>query len=269
MRHLALASILFLASTAVWAGNSCPQLFVGGQAPRITNPKLAVKARELCFAHYDILHSGLTRTPLWSAEHLTAQQVEAAKGVERVNAFHEEEALPPEERAYLSDYSRSGYDRGHNTPSGDAPDAQSQWETFSLANMVPQAPQNNRGLWERIETATRNNALDSGELYVVTGPLFVGNQLQQLHGRVMVPTHLFKAIYNPKTREAAAYLVQNTDDSDYQVVSIDQIDQMAGFDVFPALSAAIKAHAGTLPPPEGRSSHRHRHTRKRKHDYVW
>lgn len=35
-------------------------------------------ARGLCFLGYAVLHSGTTRTPLWSAEHLTSERVEAA-----------------------------------------------------------------------------------------------------------------------------------------------------------------------------------------------
>jgi hypothetical protein len=65
------------------------------------------------------------------------------------------------------------------------------------------------------------------------------------------------------------HLVQNTNDSDYQVVSIDQIDQMGGFDLFPTLSPSVKQHAGMLPPPEGRATRSHRHSRKRRHRYDW
>ena len=37
------------------------------------------------------------------------------------------------------------------TPSGDMPDEAAQQERFSLANIVPQTPELNRGIWERIE----------------------------------------------------------------------------------------------------------------------
>ena len=40
-------------------------------------------------------------------------------------------------------------------------------------------------------------ALDEGEVYVVTGPAFLGAELQSLKGRVLVPTHIFKAVYMP------------------------------------------------------------------------
>jgi DNA/RNA non-specific endonuclease len=72
------------------------------------------------------------------------------------------------------------------TPSGDMPDERSQYDTFSLANLVPQEPKNNRGIWEGIESAVRQLAEKRGELYVITGPLFVGSSVQQLNGRVLV-----------------------------------------------------------------------------------
>ena len=58
---------------------SCNEHFVAGQAPRITNPKLDKATEELCFNVFSVLHSGLTRTPLWSAEHLQPENIAAAQ----------------------------------------------------------------------------------------------------------------------------------------------------------------------------------------------
>ena len=77
-------------------------------------------------------------------------------------------------------YRRSGYDRGHMTPSGDMPDEHAQQQTFSLANMVPQTAALNRGVWEGIESAVRDLAVRQGELYVVTGPVFAGQELKSI-----------------------------------------------------------------------------------------
>ena len=86
----------------------------------------------------------------------------------------------------------------HLAPAADMPDERAQHESFSLANMIPQDPQSNRGLWSGIESAVRGLARNSGELYVVSGPVFQGATLQRLRGRVLVPTHIFKAVYDPK-----------------------------------------------------------------------
>ncbi len=52
----------------------------------------------------------------------------------------------------------SGFDRGHHTPSGDRtrsiPDNSA---TFFMTNMMPQAPGNNQGPWEKLESDSRGH----------------------------------------------------------------------------------------------------------------
>ena len=55
----------------------------------------------------------------------------------RKDSFQAEDALPESDRAELSDYERSGYDRGHMAPNANFVTRKAQAETFSLANMVP------------------------------------------------------------------------------------------------------------------------------------
>ena len=91
----------------------CPALFAGGQPPALLNPRLAQRTHGLCYDAFATLDSGVTRGPLWSAEHPTRDSLEAARRQVRVNLFHPEDALPPEDRAELEDFLRYGYDRGH------------------------------------------------------------------------------------------------------------------------------------------------------------
>ena len=119
--------------------------FVGGLAPALINPKLAEKTRQLCFSEFTVLHSGITRGPLWSAEDLSRETLALAAAHPRPasNTFHEDARLPGDERSSLDDYRRSGYDRGHMTPNGDMTSPQAQQESFTLANIVPQDACNN------------------------------------------------------------------------------------------------------------------------------
>ena len=172
--------------------------------------------------------------------------------MERTNLFHAEERLPPDERAELADFVRSGYDRGHLAPSADMPDERSQAESFSLANMVPQARRLNAGLWAAIEIAVRQRARRGGELYVVTGPIFQGTDLRALRGRVVVPTAVFKAIYDPRRGTAGAYLAPNTDEAGWEAVSIARLREVSGIDVFPSLPEEVKAATPKLPEPHVR-----------------
>jgi endonuclease G len=252
------AALVLLPVGAQSAPTTCPEHFVGGNAPDLANPKLAAKTRAICYSEYAVLHSGVTRTPLWSAEHLTRQQLDAANDLKRSSSFHADPNLPPDERAELSDYARSGFDRGHMVPAGDMPDKQSMDESFSLANMVPQVPDSNRGIWERIESAVRDLVNRDGELYVVTGPVFQGATLQRLHGRVLVPTHVYKAIYDPKRRQAGAYLVPNAKGDEWQAVSIARLQELTGIAMFPDLPASITDTAMSLPEPKARGRRRDR-----------
>lgn len=250
IRPLIIALSLFAASFTYAAQTGCPEHFAGGQAPDFINQKLATKAREVCYSGYGLMHSGITRTPLYSAEHLTRERLQQAKGMRRQSKFFPDPNIPASERAELRHYARSGYDRGHVAPSGDMPDEISQQESFSLANMVPQVRENNRGVWEGIESTVRNMVKNRGELYVVTGPIFQGSQLQRIGGAVMVPTQLFKAVYDPKRQEAGAYLVDNTADAKPLTVSIAELEKITGIRIFPTVGNQVKAQPMKLPEPK-------------------
>jgi endonuclease G len=225
---------------------SCDDHFVDGKAPRITNPKLDKATETLCFNVFSVLHSGITRTPLWSAEHLQAENIAAAQELSRENSFHSESRLPGGQRAELSDYARSGYDRGHMAPNGDMPDRDSQRDSFSLANIVPQDGENNRNLWAGIEGAVRKMAKKEGDLYVVTGPAFLGADLRKI-GNVLVPTHLYKLVYSPRQRAGAAWFVENAADAKANVIPIPELERIIGIDLLPALSDADKERVLALP----------------------
>ena len=234
-----------LAANTAWAA-ACPAHYVDGRPPEITNPKLDVATTELCYTVFGVMHSGVTRTPLWSAEHLTASNIEAAQDLSRENTFHAERQLPASQRAELADYARSGYDRGHMAPNGDMPDRRSQQDSFTLANMVPQDARNNRYVWAGIEGAVRKMAKKEGALYVITGPAFIGGNLRKV-GRVLVPSHLYKAVYSPRQHAGAAYFIANADTKDYEVLSIAQLEDKLGINLLPSLTRQQKLAMLSLP----------------------
>jgi len=251
----AFALALFPAA-ALATPDQCADQFLDGVQPRLVNLKLVPKTREVCATGYAALHSGLTRTPLWVAEHLTRERIAGAEAIRRRDAFHAEANLPPDERAELSDYERSGFDRGHMAPAADMGTPEAQQESFSLANMIPQAPSLNRGLWEGIEESVRGLAIQDGGAYVVTGPIFSGEKLQSLNGRVLVPTEVWKAVYVSKEGWAGVYLTQNTNDSGWQAISLAELERRAGVDAFPKLPEAVKDKVGDLPAPKQRGGRR-------------
>src|SRR5450830_757857 len=231
-----------------WASTQCREQFAAGVAPTITNLKLKPRTQEVCFESYAVLNSGISRTPLYSAEHLTRANVEAAKTLSRRDSFHPENSLPAQDRAELSDYSRSGYDRGHMSPNGDMSNRSAQAESFSLVNMVPQVHANNAGVWAGIEGAARQLALSEGEVYVVSGPAFIGSNIQRI-GNVLVPTHLWKVLYSPAQHRAGAYVITNDDTRTYSSVTVSDLEKMIGVSLLPGLSQKIRDSGMDLPKP--------------------
>lgn len=248
MRARTLFLSTLLCTSVMGAPTQCAGIYYGNEAPDILNQNLTQKARELCFSSFAVMHSGLARSPLWSAEHLFGSKLSTK--VERTNNFHPEERLPLDERSELADFAHSGYDRGHMANARDQDNEQSESESFSLANMIMQDHQNNTTLFSATEDATRKLAKQKGELYVITGPLFIGNNLKVVNGRVLVPTKIFKAIYEPSSGQGAAYLENNAPGDDYQVISIAQLEQMAGIRLFPKMSDAAKKTPMSLPEPK-------------------
>jgi len=211
----------------------CADRYLGGRIP--TMPTVQTRgATTLCFEAFASLSSPATRTPLWAAEALTPVAMEEARRTERVSEFHAEPALAGEDRAELSDYRRSGYDRGHLAPSADMPGYEAQQQSFTLANIVPQAGDLNRGSWADLEGDVRSLARRRDVVYVVTGVLFEGSVRRTPSGRVMVPTGMWKAVASPG--EGAAVLTASNDDEPvWRTDTVTAFVRRTGIDPFPAL----------------------------------
>src|ERR1700709_977367 len=95
---------LFLAVAGnAMAAPSCSEFTPGGQCPVLNNAKMARKTRMLCYTDFAVLNSCITHGPLWSAEHLTRDHIEAAKDMVRTNKFFEDARLPDGEGPTLAD----------------------------------------------------------------------------------------------------------------------------------------------------------------------
>lgn len=234
--------------------SQCSQSFYGGVYPEFTNPKLSNNTQALCMDGFAVMYSGVSRTPLWSAEYLDRKRLQQAKEIDREDSFHEESRLPKSMRAKLSDYSGSGYDRGHLAPNGNMANRSQQYDSFSLANIAPQSPRNNRYIWRNIESATRYLTQQYGEVYTITGVAFTSKKTKQLADRVLVPSHFFKAVYIPASNQAGVYYAPNDESERIEVISLDELTAKIGIDVLPVLDVQTKAQAFDLPLKAGDSS---------------
>lgn len=234
------ALLLVVVSTSQATENftSCPQFFANGKPPVL---KQHATDRALCYDAFAILHSGESKTPVFVAEKLTRESM-AETPQKRSDHFFEDARLRASERATLDDYKGSGYDRGHMAPAGDMRTAEAMAQSFSLANMVPQAPEHNRGTWAKtVETPTRIYASRAtGDVYVITGPVFVPNIAQSPSigpGRVHVPKFLFKLVYDQSRNRAWAFWHLN-DDATHgsKPISYGELVRRTGIEFLPGMN---------------------------------
>ena len=200
-------------STASQDFAECRQFFPGGVIP-VVDSQQSMEARALCFSSFAILHSGKSKTPIYVVQKLNKETLIDAGNNQRTNQFFPDARLPRAERAELVDYRESGFDRGHMAPAGDMTTSEGMAQSFSLANMVPQAPINNRKAWAGIEKATRKYVLRAqGDVFVMTGPVFDSNPEKIGPGQVWIPKYLFKLVYDPNTQRSWAHWLENIDEA--------------------------------------------------------
>jgi endonuclease G len=63
---------------------------------------------------------------------------------------------------------------------------------------------------------------------------------------------MFKAIYDPSRNEAGAYLVDNNEGAQVQIISISELEKVSGISVFPSINNQIKDNVMRLPVPKER-----------------
>jgi endonuclease G len=143
-------------------------------------------------ADYVVSYNGSHKVPNWVSWELNTSYLGSTA---RQDDFRPDDTFPPSEpQAQLTDYSGSGFDRGHMCPSADrnlTVPANSQ--TFYLTNMVPQAGNNNRGPWEKLEEDLRTIAQTGKELFIISGGVYSASSTTIGTG-VSVPDKTFKVV---------------------------------------------------------------------------
>lgn len=228
------------------SNSACLNQFYREIPPYLVKSSLQKNTYPLCFNGFNVMYSGVSKTPLWVSEALTPQRL--SQKIPREDSFHEETRVKTEHRATLSDYKASGYDRGHMAPNADMPNKAAQNDSFSLANMVPQSPKNNQQVWRELEEATRAIVTKHKyDVYVVTGPVFKAQKLKTIGKGVIVPTAVFKAVYIPKTGAVGAYYAPNDQSLQVKIVSVCYLEEQLGINLFPQLTEEQKRNTYKLP----------------------
>lgn len=190
--------------------------------------------------------------PNWVSWHLDSSWLGSAP---RQNDFRNDTTLPAGwYQVQATDYSGSGFDRGHMCPSADRTiTVSANSATFLMTNMIPQLPANNQIVWANLESYCRTLVSQGNELYIISG----GQGLQYFiaNGHVAVPAQTWKVIIVltngtndvgrvTTTTRTIAVVMPNSGSigSDWRAyrVSVDQVEAITGFDFFSNVSPSIQ-----------------------------
>ncbi len=197
----------------------------------------------------------------WVSWHLST----AWKGdIKRGNDFRPDPDLPSGWYAVkTSDYTNSGFDRGHLCPSDDRDgSATDNSATFLMTNIVPEAPRHNREVWKSLEDYSRQLVSAGNELYIIagtdgTGGTGEGGQTAKIAGgKITVPASLWKIIVvlpvgsddinriSTNTRIIAVNIPNRQTAADKPwtayLTSVKEIERMTGYDFLSAVSKDLQ-----------------------------
>lgn len=150
-------------------------------------------------AQFSMAYNSYRGTPNWVSWHLSSAWLGSTP---RQDDFRADNALPSAfYKVTPSDYTGSGFDRGHNTPSADRTlTVTDNSATFLMSNMIPQAPTNNQQTWANLENYSRKLVSQGYELYVIMGSYGTGGtgsngyKTTLAGGKVTVPNRIWKVI---------------------------------------------------------------------------
>jgi len=202
---------------------------------------------------YSLSYSRDNGGPNWVSWHLDTSWLGSAP---RQDDFRADTTLPTGwYQVQGTDYSGSGFDRGHMCPSADRTiTVTANSATFLMTNMIPQLPANNQGVWANLESYSRTLVSQGNELYIISGGQ--GLQFFIANGHVAVPAQTWKVIIvlpvgsndvsrvTTATRTIAVVIPNSgTINSDWRTyrVSVDQVEAITGFDFFSNVSSGIQA----------------------------
>lgn len=191
--------------------------------------------------------------PNWVSWHLDSTWLGSTA---RQDDFRSDTSLPAGwYQVKSTDFSGSGYDRGHMCPSGDrTKTVADNSSTFLMTNMLAQAPNNNQQSWASLESYCRTLAGQGNELYIISGGYGTSGYIA--NGNVAVPTYTWKVIMvlpsgsndvsrvTSSTRLIAVVIPnQNGISSDWRTFrySVDYVESLTGSDFFSMVPTSIQS----------------------------
>jgi len=211
---------------------------------------------------YALSHNNSKLTCNWVSWYLSSAWIGSAP---RQDDFRGDNTLPS---SWVwvggTDYSGSGFDRGHMCPSADRTGSiTDNSATFLMTNMVPQAPNNNRITWANLENYCRKLVDAGNELYIISGPWgqggtgSAGYKTTISTKNITVPAYVWKIIVvlpvgsndvsriTTSTRVIAVWMPNTQTISSqpwgYYRTTVDYIESKTGYDFLSNVPSSIQS----------------------------
>lgn len=224
-------------------------------------------------SQYALLYDRTTNTPAWASWQLNASWLGNLSRPE----FTPDPEIPTGWFTVTPrSYTGSGFDRGHIVPAADRNRTpEDSAAVFYMTNIAPQAPDNNRGPWEQLESYCRTLVRSGKELYIIAGPTGQGGvgsvgakeaiaaHQESANNKITVPAAFWKIVVvnnqpglgltgiTQKTRVIAVLIPnqQGIKEEKWQTyrTTIRELEQRTGYDflsnVPPAVQNALETQA--------------------------
>ena len=199
--------------------------------------------REQVIEHegYTVSFDSDVRLPNWVYWELTYEKAHGS--VPRSDDFRPDPKVKGAQ-ADVTDYRRSGWDRGHMAPAGDMKWSETAMsESCYFSNICPQHGGLNGGDWRVLEEKCRSLTSMYDTLRIVCGPI-VGDAVNGTIGtnKVVVPDGFYKVMLTRKRGNyySIGFIFTNTSGADKELrdyaCSINDVEALTGIDFFSSLS---------------------------------
>jgi endonuclease G, mitochondrial len=230
------------------------------------NPSTATQKDEenylMVKPQYALSYSRSHGIPNWVAWRLISTDLAPQGTSRRQNDFRADPDLPSGWQAtHPKDYTGSGFDRGHLTNSEDrSSNPRDNSATFLMTNIIPQSPDNNRGVWVELEKYCRKLVREGKELYIISGGSGQGGvgdrgARRKLSAGQLVPAKTWKVVLVTEPGRGLAGIDANTrafavDIPNIQGIkynpwrnyrrTVREIEKMTGYNFFSRLPADVQ-----------------------------
>lgn len=247
-------------STTTPPASSNEHLTLGNPSSAVTDVSVPdnylMEKTQYCLSYNNSKH-----IPNWVSWRIAPEWLGSAA---RQDDFRADTTLPSGwYRCSSTEFSGSGFDRGHMCPSADRTSTVADNSaTFLMTNMIPQAPNNNQVTWANLENYCRTLVDAGNELYTISGGYGQGGTgsngyLTTVGSGTWVPNKTWKVIVvlpigtndasrvTSSTRVIAVVMPNdqtcNSQAWGYYRVSVDAIESLTGYDFLSQVPASIQS----------------------------